>query len=431
MKRFLIFLGLIFLNIGVYSSIPPRKPFVVLRINGKDYKQSEKIEVRPGERLELEAVLLGGRRDYCSNPQKYANVGRNTVIQSSGEDGMSFYIGNGSFRGTWSLVSERAIFSAGQGLRLVGTSGEGKKENKAEIEIPQSGYSQVYLKVKVNTKWHYVRHTPAGRREKDEEQKAEATFYFVIKSAEGVWYSSANLTAKGNENFSVRNDLNDIQSIYDQIYEKLLSKDFAGAKMYVSNLKSAINNLKATIDNEKQKNPDFKCEITFIGLPTSRTMTHLKAMETLSLKLRELYMISEENVSKINDLLLKTRTGLSANILKSVFKNYINWGTSIPTGYTDFLTLYDPSNTLSIVSMPSTFMGWWEDANKDASILKNQFMTIKKLSALQRFYMEQMNKSIEERKKIISLIKELSPVKEIDKDLRVYFSSLSWAKLKL
>jgi len=74
------------------ASIPPRTPFVVLRVDGTDYKAGSEIKVRQGERIIVEAVLMGGKRDYGSNPNTYANVGRNTVVLSQGENGMSFQI---------------------------------------------------------------------------------------------------------------------------------------------------------------------------------------------------------------------------------------------------------------------------------------------------------------------------------------------------
>lgn len=431
MKRYI--LGIVFLVLGIVISKAdsPRTPFVVLRINGTEYKSGESINVRPGERISVEALLMGGRRDYCSNPQKYANVGKTTVIQSQGEDGMSFYIGDGTFRGTWSLVAEIATFQGSTDVKVTKSNTNSQKQNGAIIEIPQSGYGQVYVKVKVTTKWHYLRNTQAGKSEQDESNDGEATFYFKISSEEGVWYSSANLTAKGTENFSVRNALDYVQKSYDDVYNQCLSKNFSNVNMYVGNLKSNISSLKSVIDREKSKDPNFKCDVTFIGLPTSLTITHIQKLETLSTKWKELYFISQENVTKINDMLLKVRNGLSANILRSVFKNYINWGTSIPTGAVDFMTLYDPSSVLTVAAMPGKVMGWWEDANNDASILQNQVQSIKMLSQLQKFYMDRMTKSTEERKQIHVLLDELKPVKALHEELSTYFSGISWAKVKL
>lgn len=420
-----------FISMGFASAESPRDPFVVIRINGVEYKSGDYITVRPGERLTVEAVLMGGRRDYCSDPQKYANVGNNTVITGQGEDGMSFYIGDATFRGTWSLTSEKALFTGGSEVQISVSPANGKKDNQAVIEIPKSGYGQVFITVNITTDWFYERYTQAGRTEQTDANTGKGTFYFKIQSEEGVWYSSANLTAKGVENFSVRNSLDQVQRSYDEIYQQLLKKNYSNIDMYVGNLKNSVSSLKSVIDDEKKKDSKFECEVTFIGLPTSMTMNHLKSLETLSIKWKEQYLICQQNVTKINDMLVGAKDGFSSNVLKSVFKNYINWGTSIPTSYPDFLTLYDPSSVLSVVSLPGKVMGWYEEANNDATILQNQIQTIKMLSTLQKFYMDRMTESVTERQKVQDLVNEMAPVKKLDGELKTYFSGLSWAKVKI
>lgn len=429
MKKFLIICILI--QTIILNAEPPRKPFVVLRVNGKEYQAGATIDVRPGERISITAVLLGGRRDYCSNPQKYANIGQNTVIQSQGENGMSFYIGDGTFRGTWSLVSEIASFTSSSETKIIEQSTSQNIKNTAIVEVPKSGYGQVYVKVKVTTKWHYERYTQAGRSDQEETNDGEATFYFKIAAEEGVWYSSANLTAKGIENFSVRNSLDNVQQRYDDIYNKILKRDFTNMQMFIDNLKTSISSLKSTIDNEKSKDANFKCELTFIGLPTTLSMQHLQKLELLSNKWKEQFLIAQENVAKINEILPKIQSTFSANVLKSVFKNYINWGTSIPTGATDFLTLYDPSGVLTVTALPGKVLDWYSEASEDASILNDQVKSIKMLSELRKFYLDRMTKSNEERKKIVDLLTEIKPVKQLDADLRSYFSTISWATIKI
>lgn len=428
MKQIII-IFLLISTINQLNAEAPRDPFVVIRVNGIEYKSGSYIDVRPGERLTIEAVLMGGRRDYCSNPQQYANVGQNTTITAQGEDGMSFYIGDATFRGTWSLLSENATFTGGSEVGITPSAANGIKRNIAEIEIPQSGYAQVYVTIDMKTEWNYERYTQAGRTEKNESNTGKGTFYFKIQQEEGVWYSSANLKAKGIENFSVRNSLDQVQRFYDEIGQQLKNKNFSNIDMYVNNLKNSISDLKSVIDEEKNKDSNFECDVTFIGLPTSETMKHIKAFETISVKWKEQYLICQDNVSRINQMLLDVRTGLSTNILRSVFKNYINWGTSIPTGFPDFLTLYDPSSTLTIVSMPAKVMGWWEEANNDASILKNQFQTIQMLSTLQNFYMDRMTYSVDERQKVHDVLNELEPVKEIHSQMLSYFSGIGWANV--
>jgi hypothetical protein len=429
-KIFGFYLILLFFPVFSYSGIPPRNPFVVLRINGTEYQPNAEIHVRPGERLVVEAILMGGKRDYCSDPDKYANVGKNTVINTKGEDGMSFTIGDGTFRGTWTLKNETAVFSSAEGLTVSPKQTSGTIQRTAIIEIPKSGYSKIYLKVKSETNWHYVRHTQAGKQEQDENNKGESTFYFVIGTEEGVWYSSANITAKGIDNFSVRNSLDRIQSLYRQIEERLMKKDYSGAEMQINNLKTSISDLKSTVETQKQKDKNFTCEITFIGLPSDIPMQDLSKIKIMADKWKEMALIAQGNVSRINTMLLNSQMGFSANVLRSVFKNYINWGTSIPTGAEDLLSIYDPNNIFGPVDLPRKFLGFYEEANNDASILQNQVRTIKLLSELRKFYEEKMTNSTTERRELFKIINDLKPLEEKDSALRTYFSSLGWAKFR-
>jgi len=192
-------------------------------------------------------------------------------------------------------------------------------------------------------------------------------------------------------------------------------------------MKSAIKNLKNNIDELKRKNSDFSCEVTFIGTPTDMIMEHIRRLKVLDTKFKELYFIAEENTQYINKKLLHNQISFSANALKSVFVNYINWSTPIPTVYTDFLTLYDPHLHITPFSLPEKFTRWWEAANKDSSILANQVETIKILSSLREYYLKKMEESVRDRKQVRKMEERLSPVKEIDGSMRSYFFGLSWA----
>ena len=428
MKRMLLFVLLCIPLVAVLAGDPPREPFVVLKVNGTEYKEGAEITVRQGERIKVEAVLRGGRRDYCSEPQKYANIGKNTVIESSGENGISFNINNGQFRGKWNLTSEMAKFTSGEKVKIEMITTNKNAQREAYIQIPQGDYSKVFLKVQSQTKWHYVRNTPAGQSEQDETNDGLATFYLVIQQESGSWYSSTNVIAKGIEDFSIRNRLDDIQKFYKLIEDYLKKKDFKNADMQISNLKNSIADIKKLIAEKKQKDAKFECEITFIGLPTDLSMDHLNKINNMSTKWKENFIISQDNAQKINEMLLNTQMTFSANILRSVFKNYISWGTSIPTGAEDILTIYDPNNIFGPLDIPRKVMDWYTTAESDASILKNQANNIKNLTELREFYLDRTKRFVDERKKLVDLSNELKPVSDKNQALKQYFSGLGWAK---
>jgi len=449
MKALTTFIIMILSTIIMFSGNPPRKPFIIIKINGKTYKNGSEVIVRPGERITAEAILMGGRRDYCSNPQKYANVGRNTIIESYGENGMSFSINNGQFKGKWSLTEEAAIFTSANNVKITSVK-NGIISRISRIKIPQSDdYSKIYLKVKSKTKWHYVKHTPAGKSEKNKENEAFATVYLILKDGSGfddntnetdttkteevdeVWYSSRNIIAKGMENFTVRNELNEVQKFYNLIEKYLLKNDQKNCLIQIQNLKNYVNEVKRAINDAKQKNPEYNCKVTLIGLPTDLSMEHLNKLEVLKSKWKERFLISQVNSSKINDLLLQSQMGFSANVLKSVIKNYVNWGSGLPTGVENILTIYDPKNIFGVIDLPRNVLAWYQDAENDAGILKNQVMNIKRLTELRNFYLDNSANSVKESKKLHEIIKDFDFAKKQNTTLEQYFKSISglnWVK---
>jgi hypothetical protein len=336
MKRSVLLIAALVAILTVFAADPPRDPFIVLKVNGKEYQNGAEISVRSGERVQVEAVLMGGKRDYCSNPQKYANIGANTVIESQGENGMSFNVNQGQFRGDWKLVDEKAVFSSGPEVGIT-TTGTGNIQRTATVEFKPGNYSKVFFKVNSTTNWHYVRNTPGGRTEQDEKNTGTATFYFVIESEPGVWYSSNNIKVKGIEDFSVRNNLDRIQEFYNLIEKALVEKNFSSAQMQWNNLKNSLGDLQTNINRAKEKDKNFECEVSLLGAPSDLSMDHIAKLNVLSEKWKENYLICSGNVQEINGMLLNTQLTFSSNILRSVFKNYINWGTSIPTSAEDIL----------------------------------------------------------------------------------------------
>lgn len=410
------------------ASIPPRTPFVVLRVDGTDYKAGSEIKVRQGERIIVEAVLMGGKRDYCSNPNTYANVGRNTVVLSQGENGMSFQINNYKFTGDWKLTEEKANFSSGPEVKIK-SLGSGNMQRKVELEFTRGYYSKVFLKVNSTTKWHYTRKTPGGKTEDNETNTGSATFYFLVETTDSEWYSSNNIKATGQEDLSVRNNLDRIQKYYDAIEKAMLEKNWSSAETQWGNLKTSLGELKTNIDRAKQKNENYECEITLYNLPSTLSMKHVEDLKTMAQSWKDCWEICSENVLTIKDDLLSNKTVFTNNVMKSIFKNYISWSGQLPTSASSILTLYDPKGIFTALDLPNNIIEWYTDAQNDASILKNQVNNMKLLNQLHDFYKAKMDNSINERRALLNILQDLKPAIELHNKMGQYISGVSSVKL--
>ncbi len=416
-------------SIFSFAADPVRKPFVELSINGQTIAPGQKAEVRPGEKVKVTAVLRGGKRDYCSMPEKYANMGKTTEILSKGDDGMFFTVQGGSqFRGEWTLGKETASFSSSGEVVVEPLPLQGVKQTEAFITLPKSGLGQTFLKVNVSTLWKYKRTTPAGTTNTEEENSGEDTFYLVLSGATGSWYSSENMVVSGTENASIRNKLDQVQQFYKEIETALRANNMSAAQMHIANLKNSLNSLKAEIERQKRENSSFECEVLLLGSPTDLSMDHLNKLQKLGDLWKTQYDISQANTLKINQILLNKQMSLTNNVLKSVIKNYIDWANPIPSDWTDLIEMHNPSHMLGIATLPVKALSWVTEARDDASVLKDQVMGIQLLSELRTFYQNRLAKSVDERKLIINTQNSLLPIKALDAQLKGYFSGLSWLK---
>ncbi|NLA25117.1 MAG: hypothetical protein GX879_09140 [Bacteroidales bacterium] len=423
MKNLGLSVLLVLLCSFVFAAESPRDPFIVLKVNGTEYKKGARISVRSGEQVHVEAVLYGGRRDYCSNPHTYANVGNNTVVETQGENGMSFNINGGQFRGVWTLTEEIASFKSGPDVVITPNYTNPKLKRAVNVEFKAGNYSEVFFNVDSETKWHYVRNTPAGRTEENDVNKASAKFTFVLEVEKEAWFSTKNVIAHGMEDFSIRNSLDDVQRFYNEIEKCLLNKDISCAQMHFRNLQSVIGELPDKIDRAKQKDPNFECEISFVGSPTDLSMRHIADLKFARNQWKENFIICSKNAQNINEMLLNTKFVLTGNILRSVFKNYINWSGALPTDLPSLLTIYDPKNIYTPLDLPRNLLSWYEEAENDAGILKNQFSNIKLLSELKNYYTERYQNSLEEAKNINEIVNDLKPIENFGKEVEAYMKT--------
>lgn len=307
--------------------------------------------------------------------------------------------------------------------------GSGNMQRKVELEFTRGYYSKVFLKVNSTTKWHYTRKTPGGKTEDNETNTGSATFYFLVETTDSEWYSSNNIKATGQEDLSVRNNLDRIQKYYDAIEKAMLEKNWSSAETQWGNLKTSLGELKTNIDRAKQKNENYECEITLYNLPSTLSMKHVEDLKIMAQSWKDCWEICSENVLTIKDDLLSNKTVFTNNVMKSIFKNYISWSGQLPTSASSILTLYDPKGIFTALDLPNNIIEWYTDAQNDASILKNQVNNMKLLNQLHDFYKAKMDNSINERRALLNILQDLKPAIELHNKMGQYISGVSSVKL--
>ncbi len=426
MKKTAVFILILFISITLFAAEKTPDPFIKLKVNDVVYKTGAEIKVRPGEKINLEAKVYGGRRAWCMEPQKYANTGRNTVIQQNDENGLTFTTGPG-FKGVWKIKSETAAWFG----QLNNYLEADPVKNTAVLTVPQKTGSYI-LTVKATAVWHYNRTAQGMKRERDEENKAEAVFTVVAGQAEDVWFSSENITAGGDKEDDIEFRLQSVQQLWGVVSKQALDGKYENCRANLSVMSEHLRQISLSMDRIKKEKPEFKCKITFFGLPTDKAKKCLDAFIELKGKLKDAFKISSGNIQAINEKLLKTKMVFTGNVLKSVFKNYIEWGANIP----NFNDLYSGANTLvgltvfRDLAIPTNIMQWYVTAQEDASILNNQAKSMQNLRGLLAFY-EKLNRSeIDFSRKVNDSIDKNKPVEALEIQAKQLLSSPEWATWK-
>jgi hypothetical protein len=404
--------------LSLAAAEPMPAAFVRLKTSAGQVEKGGKITLRPGERMTMEAKVYGGRRAWCMEPEKYANMGRNTVIETRGEDGLSFSTGPG-FKGVWKLEAETAAWYGQLGDGLKPDAGK----NTATLTGPKNPGNYV-LSVKAASNWHYDRYSQGNHVEQTEKNEAEASFTVVVEAVAGSWFSSANIVATGQPDDDLRFRLQNVQTLYDSVSQQLLDKKWDLARQGLASMKATLGNIKGRLDQLKRDKPGYACEIKFLGLPSDKAMQRLQALQKMTEQWKAMNLIASENAQKINQLLLNKQTSFSNNILKSVFKNYLDWGSGIP-GPNDLFGAV-PAKLQGLV-IPSNILDWYTNAQEDASILKNQAQTIQQLSKLREFYLGRLKSFNEENRAIHDEINANQPAKEIDGQAQAMLSGTGFA----
>jgi hypothetical protein len=410
---------LVFLCFVLYLSAEEApKPFLRLFINNIKYENNAKITLRAAEKVELKVLVYGGRRAWCMEPLKYANIGKNTTIVSNGEDHLEYSIPP-NFKGVWTVVEEKALWYG----QLTNDLKPDADKNTAELNTPNKK-GEYKLNIKASAKWHYKRFAQGVVKEQDEINEAEANFTIIVDEGD-AWFTSANISASGDTDPDLKFRLETLQNRYDLISGQVIDGKFDLAKSNIDGFKENLSDVKNRLEEIKKEKENFSCKISLFGSPLDKGTKKLKALKKLFDDYKKVHSIVNGNAQEINKILLNNQINFSNNILKSIVKNYIDWGSGIPQPGDLFGAV--PYN-LQALTIPGNVLDWYGNAMEDASILKNQAMNIKKLSELREFYLNRAKEVIEENKKTKEEIDKNKDIENLSTEFKKILSSQSWAK---
>lgn len=252
-------------------------------------------------------------------------------------------------------------------------------------------------------------------------QAPQAIDYFIPLPVD-VWFDSRYILASGTETFQLRGALERLDRYMVEAGDNLSKGKYDLAKRQLDTVRAEINELHQTIGKSRGST-----KISFRGLPSDDAMLHRMWLKFMMGKWKDEYVIVNDALTKAQTELANLGNVLSANVFKSILKNYISWSNSIPTDVVSGLAGY--STLTGVVDLPRGFLGWYEEGSRDANILNDQFRKKKALDELVRHCEAKRESIIAERRKVADILKEIdrSPLPGLDRSLQSDFNGLQWA----
>ena len=409
MKRLYLVLVTLFMATAVYSIQPLRKPFIQLKVDGKPYKNGEILTVNPGQKLNMEVTMEGGRRDFCKFPDTYADIAGTAQILSRGKDGLVYQLNGAKFE--WKLLNENVRFSADEFAKADPQSGQ----HSTEITISKDKFSQTFFKVLMHATWQFE-----GNGETvHEENVAEGTVYFKVAGASDVWFQTPNVMASGIKDERVEEKLVAVQAGCDSIEHHFYDLNFSAVQQSVRNLQEEIGAVKTAIDEITKGNAAYQTKIAFIGLPSDEPFSHINQLSTI----KEHWLLLETLISGMKREVgqLPAQPSQENNDkLGVIIDQYADWQNKLPENGFELLSLYIPDIHVENIKIPSNI----HSVAKEKTTT-NYPQTLIDFNA----FLDQRAESVPlEVEKINSVQSRLQAVRLFDGMLRSYFSSINWAE---
>lgn len=394
-------------EIAAYS----RKATIQIWIDGKPFRSEDILAVKPGQKLLIEAEMVGGRRDYCKFPDTDTDLVGISEIISRGENGIVYQ--KDGVKAEWKLIKEESQFAGDKYLQVKTTT----NVPTAEITVSNDKFSQTSLKIAVKTNWLFTQNGETLQ----EENIAEETIYLKLAGESNAWFLTKNLQATGIKNQLVQEKLEEIQSAFDSIETNFYRLNFASIQQSNRNLQNMVGSLKSTIDMVIAGNPSYQAKVIFIGLPSDNPYNDISVFSVIKNNWDILETILNDQKEQLRKLSVQP-TKESTKELSRIIAGFINWQQNLPENATKVLSRYIPDFNTEKIQIPENI---YSIANEKMEMDYSQ--TIIEFSAFLDQRIQQIPVEIQ---KIRSIQARLQAVKLFDGMLRSYISSIYWVEWK-
>lgn len=408
MKTLYFFLVLVFAYSTLSAVQTMRKPFLRVKIDGKQVKVGELLTVTHGQKLKIEVEMEGGRRDFCKFPDEYADISGNAQILSRGDKGIVYEI-EGK-KAEWKLTSENVQFSGDKYITVDPIA----NQLCANLLVSKEKFAQSFIKASVKSTWQFK----TGENVTQEEYSAEATVYFKVAGESDVWYLSKFIKANGIKNEVILEKLVQFQVLCDSIERNLYQLKFPLAQQNIRNLQVISGEIKNSIDEIKATNSTAKINVVISGLPSDEPYLDINTFTVIKNKWLPVDSLLTD-IKQGLDRLPEQGNAESQNILAKLIKKYLDWQAKLPEKTVEHLEQYAPKIQANNIILPELLEKYAKSG------VANDYANAKK--QYQTFIQMRIQMAPDELQEITSVSSRIQAVRLFDGMLRSFFASIEWA----
>ncbi len=415
MKRMLLALVSLLIACGLFAVQPVRKPFVEMSVNGEKFQDGGILEVDKGDLVKITISFEGGRRDYVKFPDSYADIPREARIISRNENLLVYQVQNEKHE--WKLLNQELVVETDDKIKIRNQKTQAN-EHQIWMNVPTRRVDEPYLKFSLKSSWQYTE----GTLIMQDEDKADAILHLKIKGKTDEWFVSQNIKVSGNEDTRLEEKFSKIQNCYDNIQEKIISKDFNSAQAEIRNLKSSVQQTDLLLKQIKNEDQTFFADVVFVGLPSDKPIEDISKLRELSnywTELGPMLDLHRDNFYKLPSV----PTNDDKEEVLVIAKAFDNWYHSLPKNGIDLLNTYIPDVNWDEKASIHYYLSFNPEHDRVNNVTRGH--------ADLKDFLEQRSLDVPvEIQKINHTISRLQAARLFDGMLRGYISSINFSSWK-
>lgn len=222
-----------------------------------------------------------------------------------------------------------------------------------------------------------------------------------LPPSDTIWFSTANITASGEEDVQLERTLHDIQRRWNVVERQVAGKQWNLARENLAQLEATL----AAVT----PNPDVR--VIFHGLPTDAVQEQRRLLEEERRANLATYHMVQDRLTELTEGWEEASNRFLNRVWRGMVRSLVDWH-SLPSWY----------------EVPHTFVRWQRDAAEHSEEILEAQTAISRILELEREYEKLMRQTLDRHRRIREELDGWDEVDELHKQARAIIVRPTWAE---